>query len=155
MMISATSRLCSLCVRCHTLPSAKFSQDVTKMQRPETIMTVFDRNAKLLQRERAAQVRIFIRCCFPVNSFLFLSFQNDNVDDFDYLKEEIGYRLADRVLDIKRRMEVGVDIGSGRGFVTRHLTKHSIKKLYAVEMSPTYLGQCHLPEKDEVRSLSF
>jgi hypothetical protein len=29
-------------------------------------------------------------------------------------------RVADRVLDISRRMEVAVDIGSGRGFVTRY-----------------------------------
>ena len=25
----------------------------------------------------------------------------DNVEEFDYMKEEFGYRLADRVLDIK------------------------------------------------------
>ena len=31
------------------------------------------------------------------------------------------YRISDRVLDVARKMEVAVDIGSGRGFVTRYL----------------------------------
>ncbi len=30
-------------------------------------------------------------------------------------------RISDRVLDVARKMEVAVDIGSGRGFVTRYL----------------------------------
>ena len=78
-------------------------------------MHVFDRRAKLLQRERAAA--------------------NKEVEKFDFLKEEVcvllishvrkttllqvGYRVADRVLDVARRMEVAVDLGSGRGWVTR------------------------------------
>lgn len=95
----------------------------------ENVMNVFDRQAKLFQRERAAQ--------------------NPKVDDFDFLKEEMGYRLADRVLDIKRDMNVCVDIGSGRGFVTRHLTGHSIKKLFAIEMSPSMLNNCVLPRPEE------
>ena len=92
-------------------------------------MSVFDRSAKLAQRERAAA--------------------NPDVADFDFMKEEIGYRLSDRVLDIKRKMDVAVDIGSGHGFVTRHLTGHSVKKLYAIEMSPSLLDQCVLPEEEE------
>ena len=99
----------------------------TKQQ--EQIMNVFDRRAKSLQRERAAI--------------------SEKVEDFDYLKEEFGYRLADRVLDIKRDMKTCVDIGSGRGYVTKHLTKHSIQKLYCLEMSETYLEQCESPAEEE------
>ena len=61
--------------------------------------------------------------------------------------------MADRVLDIKREMSVGVDLGCGRGYVTRHLTGHSLKKLIAVEMSPTLLEQCQLPQEEEVAYL--
>ena len=77
-------------------------------------MHVFDRRAKLLQRERAAA--------------------NKEVEKFDFLKEEVqyliygqitlsqvGYRVADRVLDVARRMEVAVDLGSGRGWVFKAL----------------------------------
>ena len=92
-------------------------------------MNVFDRKAKGLQRERAALA--------------------EKVKDFDYLKEEFGYRLADRVLDIKRDMKTCVDIGSGRGYVTKHLTRNSIQKLYCLEMSETYLEQCETPPEEE------
>ncbi len=67
--------------------------------RNESVMNVFDRRAKLLQRERAAAA--------------------EDPSQFDFIKEEIGYRLADRVLDIKRKMDVCVDLCSGRGHVTR------------------------------------
>lgn len=99
-------------------------------------MNVFDRKAKALQRERSAL----------------------GSQDFDYLKEELGYRLADRVLDIKRELPICVDIGSGRGFVTRHLTSHSVKKLFCLEMSESLLDQCQLPapeEEIEVEKITF
>lgn len=61
----------------------------------ETIMNVFDRKCKLLQRERAA-------------------IQPDN-NVYDYLKGEVGYRVADRVKDVSRKFEVALDIGCGKG----------------------------------------
>ena len=50
---------------------------------------VFDRRAKLLQQERAAA--------------------RADVESYDFLKEEVGYRVADRVLDVAKKMEVGVE----------------------------------------------
>ena len=62
--------------------SRKFFNSSSSLYRQEQpIMNVFDRKTKGLQRERAANL--------------------ENNLDFDYLKEEFGYRLADRVLDIK------------------------------------------------------
>ena len=120
-------------------------------------MHVFDRRSKLLQRERAAA--------------------NKEVEKFDFLKEEVcvkikvmakktaplqvGYRVADRVLDVARRMEVAVDLGSGRGWVTRfssincvlfgvlvtrHLMSESVGRLTAIELSPTMLAEAPDPE---------
>jgi len=89
-------------------------------------MHVFDRRAKLLQRERAAA--------------------NRDVEKFDFLKEEVGYRVADRVLDVARRMEVAVDLGSGRGWVTRHLMSESVGRLTAIELSPGMLAEAPDPE---------
>jgi hypothetical protein len=60
----------------------------------------------------------------------------------------MGYRLADRVLDISRGMEIAVDISCGRGFVARHLTH--IKKLFVTEMSPSSLNQCQMPDPEQV-----
>lgn len=72
---------------------------------------------------------------------------------FDYIKEEIGYRVADRVMDVSRPLEVCVDVGCGRGYVTRHLSGpgqgRSIKKVYALEMSKSMLDQMEYPPEEE------
>ena len=46
-------------------------------------------------------------------------------------------------------MDLCLDIGCGRGYVTRHLTARSIKKLKCCEMSTTMLEQCQLPDESE------
>ncbi|XP_073848739.1 arginine-hydroxylase NDUFAF5, mitochondrial isoform X2 [Musca autumnalis] len=82
---------------------------------------IFDRNAKRLQKERAAL--------------------SPDVELYDYLKEEIGYRLADRVFDIKREFEAAADLGCNRGFLSRHILAESVKHLTLCDISPTMLSQ--------------
>ena len=60
----------------------------------------------------------------------------------------MGYRLADRVLDVTRDIDVVVDISAGRGFVTRHL--ETVKKVVALEMSQSFLDQCQMPPDEKV-----
>jgi len=94
----------------------------------QSSVRVFDRRAKLLQRERAAA--------------------NPDVENYDFMKEEVGYRVSDRVLDVARKMQVAVDLGSGRGWVTRHMTEHSVGRVTAIELSQGLLDQA--PEPDGV-----
>ena len=54
--------------------------------------------------------------------------------------------MSDRVLDVARKLEVAVDLGSGRGWVTRHLHPESVGRLTAIELSPGLLGQAPDPE---------
>lgn len=97
---------------------------------PNNVMNVFDRNVKLLQRERSAN--------------------NSDVKIYDYIKDEIGYRLADRIFDIKREFKVGLDLGCGRGHVAKNIVSDSIKKLIITDMSETYLNQAALPDNIEI-----
>jgi hypothetical protein len=46
------------------------------------IMTVFDRKTKKMQRNKTAEL--------------------ENYEVYDYIKEEMGYRMYDRICDIKR-----------------------------------------------------
>ncbi|CAB3375222.1 Hypothetical predicted protein [Cloeon dipterum] len=89
-------------------------------------MTIFDRSAKLRQRERAAN--------------------NPDVEVFDYVKDEVGYRLADRVFDIKRQFKHVVDLGCGRGYVSQHISADNVAKLTMCEMSPSILKHAKGPE---------
>ncbi|KAF4802588.1 NADH dehydrogenase [ubiquinone] 1 alpha subcomplex assembly factor 5 [Turdus rufiventris] len=46
----------------------------------------------------------------------------------DYLREEVGGRIADRVFDISRTFPLALDVGSGRGYIAQHLTKLVVKE---------------------------
>jgi len=98
-------------------------------------VNVFDRRAKLLQRERAAAM--------------------PDVDNYDFMKEEIGFRVSDRVLDVSRKMQVAVDVGSGRGWVTRHMTEHSVERVIAIELSQGLLDQAPEPEGVNMERLAM
>lgn len=89
-------------------------------------MNVFDRHTKFLQKERAAK--------------------RPDVAVFDYLKDEVGYRLADRIFDIKRELKTGLDLGTGRGYVARNITDASLSHLYMSDLSPSMLEAAQTPE---------
>uniref|UniRef100_A0A2K5IQI4 Methyltransferase type 11 domain-containing protein n=1 Tax=Colobus angolensis palliatus TaxID=336983 RepID=A0A2K5IQI4_COLAP len=57
---------------------------------------------------------------------------------FDYLKEEVGSRIADRVYDIPRAFPLALDLGCGRGYIAQYLNK-----LHWVNDLPRALEQIH------------
>ncbi|KAL0133474.1 hypothetical protein PUN28_000901 [Cardiocondyla obscurior] len=98
---------------------------------PNSPMNVFDRNAKLLQRERAAQ--------------------NADVQLYDYIKDEVGDRLADRIFDIKRKFNRALDLGCGRGHVSKRILNESVEELVLADMSPSLLQQAKATEGVKVK----
>lgn len=88
---------------------------------PNSVMNVFDRKAKLLQRERAANM--------------------PKPETYDYLKDEIGYRLADKIFDVKRKFKKALDLGCGRGHVAKHIVSDSVEELILSDMSPSFLEE--------------
>lgn len=97
---------------------------------PDSPMNVFDRNAKLLQRERAAK--------------------DANVQLYDYIKDEVGDRLSDRIFDIKRKFGRALDLGCGRGHVSKQIFSESVDELVLADMSPTFLHQAETTEGIQV-----
>ena len=59
--------------------------------------------------------------------------------NYEYLFDEVGFRVADRVFDIKRSFDKVLDLGCSRGYVAKHLTKETVKKLYMLEMADKLL----------------
>lgn len=106
---------------------------------------MFDRHTKLLQKERAAA--------------------REDAHLFDYLKDEVGFRLAERIFDIKKEFKVGLDLGCGRGHLSKHLTDASLQKLIMSDYSPGLLASASTPHSpgltverrhiDEEHSLPF
>ncbi|OAD62181.1 Tyrosine-protein phosphatase non-receptor type 11 [Eufriesea mexicana] len=101
-----------------TLPTAinSLRPNVTNFALPTSnVMYIFDRHTKLLQKERAAQAA--------------------DVKLYDYIKDEVGYRLADRILDIKRNFKKALDLGCGRGYVSKHILAEHVEELILIDMS--------------------
>ncbi|CAF0721073.1 unnamed protein product [Brachionus calyciflorus] len=90
-------------------------------------LNIFDRETKKLQRNRTAY--------------------DPNYKDYEYIKSEVGYRVADRVFDIKRNFNSIIDLGCQRGYVSKNLTKETVKKVYMLEMSDKMLEQAEIPEE--------
>ncbi|XP_044519349.1 arginine-hydroxylase NDUFAF5, mitochondrial isoform X2 [Gracilinanus agilis] len=67
------------------------------------VLNVFDRVLKRKQKNWAAQQPEPLK--------------------YDYLKEEVGGRVADRVYDIARDFPLALDVGCGRGYIAHHLNK--------------------------------
>uniref|UniRef100_A0A8C9F2L2 Arginine-hydroxylase NDUFAF5, mitochondrial n=1 Tax=Pavo cristatus TaxID=9049 RepID=A0A8C9F2L2_PAVCR len=53
----------------------------------------------------------------------------------EYLRDEVGGGVADRVLDIPRTFPLALDLGSGRGYIARHLNQEVIEKLVQVDIA--------------------
>ncbi|KAJ2724030.1 hypothetical protein GGI07_002235 [Coemansia sp. Benny D115] len=83
---------------------------------------VFDRQAKLMQRSRAASRVADSR-------------------EVDYLKDEVAARVADRLLDIKRRYHTVVELGSGSGHLVKALDDDMLDKLIMCDRSSVALNR--------------
>ncbi|NXG08308.1 NDUF5 hydroxylase, partial [Sakesphorus luctuosus] len=69
----------------------------------------------------------------------------------DYLREEVGGRIADRVFDITRTFPLALDVGSGRGYIAQHLTKETVEKLIQVDVAENALKNAVETEIPTVR----
>ncbi|CAM2110916.1 arginine-hydroxylase NDUFAF5, mitochondrial isoform X1 [Lepidochelys kempii] len=58
---------------------------------------------------------------------------------YDYLREEVGGRVADRVFDIARTFPLALDVGCGSGYIAQYLNKETVEKLFQVDMAENAL----------------
>lgn len=78
-------------------------------------MNVFNREAKRLQKNRAA-----LRA---------------NSGEYDYLKDEVARRIVDRLSDVSRHFPLVLDLGCGKGHIARALSKTSVSSLVQCDLS--------------------
>nr|CAG8506860.1 5593_t:CDS:10 [Entrophospora candida] len=81
---------------------------------------VFNRETKRIQKNRAA-------------------IDVESSRQVDYLKDEIASRLVDRLLDIKRKFDTVVDLGSGSGHIIKYVDKDLMNKLIMCDTSEKML----------------
>ncbi|XP_005813535.1 arginine-hydroxylase NDUFAF5, mitochondrial isoform X2 [Xiphophorus maculatus] len=54
---------------------------------------------------------------------------------YDYLREEVGSRVADRVYDIARTFPLALDMGGGKCYIAEHLSKEVVQRLVLTDVS--------------------
>nr|ADO27929.1 mitochondrial probable methyltransferase c20orf7-like protein [Ictalurus furcatus] len=89
--------------------------------RPGGAMNVFNRNMKRKQKKWAATL--------------------PDSDKYDYLRDEVGSRVADRIYDIARTFPLALDVGSGKSHVAEHLSKDVVERLFLTDISDASLRQ--------------
>lgn len=96
---------CLFCFQSLARPLRQFAyrQSSNKPAKVGAGLDVFDRKAKKLHRDRTAR--------------------QPDVDVYQYVHEEMAYRLADRVYDIRRYFPLAVDVGCGLGHMSPHIFK--------------------------------
>uniref|UniRef100_A0AAR2K5R4 Arginine-hydroxylase NDUFAF5, mitochondrial n=1 Tax=Pygocentrus nattereri TaxID=42514 RepID=A0AAR2K5R4_PYGNA len=88
--------------RPHPPPLTRLSSRLLSSRQGGT-MNVFDRNMKRRQKKWAS------------------SLQEHN--KYDYLRDEVGSRVADRIYDIARTFPLALDVGCGKSHIAEHLSK--------------------------------
>ncbi|XP_053532277.1 arginine-hydroxylase NDUFAF5, mitochondrial isoform X2 [Ictalurus punctatus] len=89
--------------------------------RPGGAMNVFNRNMKRKQKKWAATL--------------------PDSDKYDYLRDEVGSGVADRIYDIARTFPLALDVGSGKSHVAEHLSKDVVERLFLTDISDASLRQ--------------
>ncbi|XP_004687217.2 PREDICTED: NADH dehydrogenase [ubiquinone] 1 alpha subcomplex assembly factor 5 [Condylura cristata] len=103
-----------------TLCLRKFASSVSAPGNASTrALNIFDRNLKRKQKNWAAR--------------------QPETMKFDYLKEEVGSRIADRIYDIARDFPFALDVGCGRGYIAQHLNKETVGKLFQTDIAENAL----------------
>ena len=85
----------------------------------DSTMNVFNRQAKRLQKNRAALL--------------------PNSDDYDYLKDEVARRIVDRLSDVSRHFPLVLDLGCGKGHIAKALTTTHVTSLVQCDQSEEML----------------
>nr|XP_020516097.2 arginine-hydroxylase NDUFAF5, mitochondrial-like [Labrus bergylta] len=65
---------------------------------------------------------------------------------YDYLRDEVGSRVADRVYDIARTFPLALDIGGGKSHIAEHLNKEVVERLFLTDISERSLKQTRQTE---------
>ncbi|XP_051237291.1 arginine-hydroxylase NDUFAF5, mitochondrial isoform X1 [Dicentrarchus labrax] len=60
---------------------------------------------------------------------------------YDYLRDEVGSRVADRVYDIARTFPLALDLGGGKGHIAEHLSQEVVERLFLTDGSEETLKQ--------------
>lgn len=60
---------------------------------------------------------------------------------YDYLRDEVGRRVADRVYDVARTFPLALDVGGGKSHIAEHLSREVVERFFLTDISENHLKQ--------------
>lgn len=95
----------------------------------EAAPEIFDRKSKRMQRDRAASKEGFHKC--------------------DRIRHEVAYLLSDRILDVTRSFDHGLDLGCAAGSLGSHIDPDTIRVLEQADLSSGMLQNFRDDARDQ------
>ncbi|VDM95996.1 unnamed protein product [Thelazia callipaeda] len=95
---------------------------------------IFDRETKKMQRNRASRL--------------------PDYDVYQYVKNEIAYRVADKVFDLTKFNDVCIDIGCGSGHLAVNLIKENVGIIIQCDMSEGLVRRSNTAADPEIPVLN-
>lgn len=68
---------------------------------------------------------------------------------YDYIREDVGERMVDRMFDLTKECKTIAEIGCNRGFITRHELPEGIEQFFLCDSSEVALKQAEAAAKPE------
>ncbi|TWW59145.1 Arginine-hydroxylase NDUFAF5, mitochondrial [Takifugu flavidus] len=59
----------------------------------------------------------------------------EDAHQYDYLRDEVGRRVADRIYDISRSFPLSLDVGCGKSHIAEHLNKEIVHQMILSDIS--------------------
>ncbi|XP_029950638.1 arginine-hydroxylase NDUFAF5, mitochondrial-like [Salarias fasciatus] len=115
---------------CHRVPACLRPEPRRRLSSSSS-MNVFNRAMKRRQKDWAASLQ--------------------ERHQYDYLREEVGARVADRVYDIARTFPLALDVGGGKSHIIEHLNADVVQRLVLTDVSRQTLAH---RKQTEVSTLS-
>ncbi|KAI0030524.1 S-adenosyl-L-methionine-dependent methyltransferase [Vararia minispora EC-137] len=111
-------------VRSFRLPSRAFASASSSSINPNAVgpFEVFDRKVKRIQKNRAAEHDA-----------------GESSRLVDYVREEVADRMAERFMDIRRKFDHVLDLGSGAGHFSQLLERDKVKRITMLDLSRSML----------------
>uniref|UniRef100_A0A3Q3QDM1 Arginine-hydroxylase NDUFAF5, mitochondrial n=1 Tax=Monopterus albus TaxID=43700 RepID=A0A3Q3QDM1_MONAL len=112
---------------CRRLPAGPSSDPRRGLSSPGSgTVNVFNREMKKRQKNWAASLQ--------------------DSHQYDYLRDEVSSRVADRIYDVARTFPLALDIGAGKSHIAGHLSKEMVERLFLTDISEASLKQRKLSE---------
>ena len=69
---------------------------------------------------------------------------DEDFTTYHYLRDEVAYRVVDRMRDVSRSFELGLDLGCGHGHIVQHIDQYDMQQLVQCDLAEKVILTSHV-----------